>query len=277
MSETKTCFVISPIGEPDTEIRKRSDVVLKHVIAPAVNECGFEPIRADQISEPGIITSQIIQHIVSDPLVIADLTGRNPNVFYELALRHAIRKPLVQIITKGEQIPFDVASTRIIMLDHRDLDSVEEAKNEIIKQIKVIISDPSKVDTPISMSLDLQSLRRSGEPEQRSLADMIEAISSIHVEISNIKKDLTSRLKARSEAYDEMRHASEQLLSLLSMAGRQVERMRLEYRYSVEAGGKELNEDQIQMLKGFNESSEYLYHAFDVSQRVRILIERVDR
>ena len=111
MSERKTCFVIAPIGEPDSETRKRSDQILKHVITPAAKECGYSPIRADKISEPGIITTQVIQHIVEDPLVIADLTGQNPNVFYELAIRHAIRKPLVQIIKDGEQIPFDVAAT----------------------------------------------------------------------------------------------------------------------------------------------------------------------
>ncbi len=120
----KTCFVIAPIGEAESETRKRSDQVLKHVIAPAASACGYKAIRADQISEPGMITSQVIQHIVEDPLVIADQTDRNPNVFYELAIRHAIRKPLVQLIKKGEQIPFDVAGTRTIHVDHRDLDVI---------------------------------------------------------------------------------------------------------------------------------------------------------
>jgi len=69
-------------------------------------------MRADELAEPGIITSQVIQHIVDDQLVIADLTERNPNVFYELALRHALRKPVVQIIHRGEAIPFDVAGMR---------------------------------------------------------------------------------------------------------------------------------------------------------------------
>jgi hypothetical protein len=71
-------------------------------------------------------------------LVIADLTGRNPNVFYELALRHTIKKLLLQIINKGEDIPFDVAGMRTISVDHHDLDSVEDAKKDIIKQIKSV-------------------------------------------------------------------------------------------------------------------------------------------
>ena len=70
---------------------------VKYVIVPAVEACQYQAIRADQISEPGMITSQVIQHIVDDPPVVADLSGRNPNVFYELAIRHILRKPLVQL------------------------------------------------------------------------------------------------------------------------------------------------------------------------------------
>ena len=191
MSSEKICFVIAPIGEPESETRKRSDQILRHVISPAAKECGYKALRADQISEPGIITSQVIQHIVDDPLVIADLTDRNPNVFYELAIRHAIKKPLVQIIKKGEAIPFDVAGTRTIHVDHHDLDSVEEARNEIIKQIKSVEKDASEVDTPISVAIDLQILRQSDNPEQRSLADVVSALSELRAAFLNIEKRLS--------------------------------------------------------------------------------------
>jgi hypothetical protein len=190
MSEEKICFVIAPIGEPESDTRKRSDQILEYVITPAVNECGYDPIRADKISEPGIITTQVIQHIVEDPLVIADLTGQNPNVFYELAIRHALRKPLVQIIRKGEPIPFDVAATRTIPIDHCDLDSVREAKTQIVRQIKAIEEDPSKIDTPISVTLDLQALRQSGNPEQRSLADIMKAVSELRSVVLTFEKRL---------------------------------------------------------------------------------------
>ena len=201
MTEMKTCFVISPIGDQGTEIRKRSDTVLKYIITPAVEENGFQPIRADHISEPGIITSQVIQHIIDDPLVIADLTGHNPNVFYELAVRHAIRKPLIQICSKDETIPFDVAPLRTIELDHRDLESVENAKQEISRQINSVMSDPSKVDSPISMSLDLQMLKQSDELNQRSLADIIEALSVINLGVKNIQTELATETILKNSSY----------------------------------------------------------------------------
>ncbi len=82
MSEDKDCFVVSPIGEEDSNIRERSDKLFDYVIKPAVEQYGYDPIRADHIAEPGIITSQIIEHVVESPLVIADLTGSNANVFF---------------------------------------------------------------------------------------------------------------------------------------------------------------------------------------------------
>jgi hypothetical protein len=187
--ERKICFVISPIGEEESETRKRSDQILKHIITGPVEQLGYEVIRADKISEPGIITHQILQHIVDDPLVIADLTDRNPNVFYELALRHAIRKPLVQLIRKGDQIPFDVAATRIIQFDLQNLDSVDAAKLEIIAQVKSIEAGKTDTDNPISVSLDLKVLKESGNPKERSLADIVEAISDLRLIVASTDKN----------------------------------------------------------------------------------------
>jgi len=182
----KLCFVIAPIGEEGSEIRRRSDQVLKHIITPAATECGYKTIRADKISEPGMITSQVIQHLIDDALVIADLTGRNPNVFYELAIRHAIKKPIVQIIQIGEPIPFDIAQSRTIHVDHHDLDSVSHCRDELIKQIKSVEKDSSDVDTPISTAIDLQSLRQSGNPLEKSSADIIQMLQDIRSMVREI-------------------------------------------------------------------------------------------
>jgi hypothetical protein len=124
--------------------------------------------------------------------VVADLTERNPNVFYELAIRHALRKPLVQLIKKGEAIPFDVAGTRTIYVDHRDLDSVEAAKNDIIEQVRALEKDSSLLETPISVSLDLQILRHSEKPEERSLADLVAAVSEVRTSVSKVEAKIAA-------------------------------------------------------------------------------------
>ncbi len=93
------CFVIAPIGDEGSETRKRSDQILNHVITPTALSCGYEAIRADKISKSGMITMQIIQHLLDVPLVIADLTDYNPNVFYELAIRHVVNPPKVKALS----------------------------------------------------------------------------------------------------------------------------------------------------------------------------------
>jgi len=191
MGKKQDCFVISPIGDAKSETRKRSDQVFKHIITPSVSKHNYTPIRADLISEPGIITTQVIQYIVDAPLVIADLTERNPNVFYELAIRHAIKKPLIQIIKKGEQIPFDVAATRIIHFDIQDLDSVEQAKSDIENQIININKGDGEFDNPISISLELKILKESGNPEQMSLADLLSVITDLRSGILSIEKRIS--------------------------------------------------------------------------------------
>jgi hypothetical protein len=184
----KLCFVIAPIGDSGSETRKRSDQVFKYIIEPCAKECGYAAVRADQISEPGIITNQVIQHLIDDALVVADLSERNPNVFYELAIRHVLRKPLVQIIRRGESIPFDVAAMRMIQVDHQDLDSVAEAKAEIIKQIRAIEADPSKVSSPVSAAVNLESLRRSEKPQDQFLADIASSLAELRTAVARIER-----------------------------------------------------------------------------------------
>ena len=186
ISEKGICFVIAPIGDEGSEIRRRSDQVLKHIITPAAYQCGYKTVRADTISEPGMITSQVIQHLVEDPLVIADLTGRNPNVFYELAVRHAVRKPCVQIIQMGEPIPFDVSQSRTIPVDHHDLDSVARCIEELVKQITVVEKDTTEIDTPITVAIDLQALRQSDNPLEKSSAEIISMLQELVRKVDNL-------------------------------------------------------------------------------------------
>ncbi|HSB08093.1 MAG TPA: hypothetical protein VLM38_01170 [Blastocatellia bacterium] len=147
------CFVIAPIGSPASAIRLRSDRILAQVIEPAVSQFNYKPFRADQVPAPGLITSEIIWHIANDPLVVADLTGHNPNVFYELALRHAVRKPVVQLIRAGESIPFDTAALGTIQVDDSDDERLKSASAELAEAIRGIHAARFRPETPVSVAL----------------------------------------------------------------------------------------------------------------------------
>lgn len=142
----KKCFIVSPIGVEGSDIRKRADQVFKYIIAPVCEATGFDPIRVDQLNQPDSITQTIIDYLKSSELVIADITGHNPNAFYEMGYRAATNKTIINIKDKNEKIPFDIAGIRAFDYDLSDLDSVEEIKSRLIKTISTISFENSKVE-----------------------------------------------------------------------------------------------------------------------------------
>ena len=150
----RVCFYISPIGDEGTEHRQHADLFLGSIVEPALEEFGLKVVRADKIGKPGMITAQIIEHILKAKLVVADMSYHNPNVFYELCLRHACRLPTVQITRKADKIPFDLDQFRTIRIDTTDIftmvPNLQTYKAEIATQVRMALKDPDSADNPIS-------------------------------------------------------------------------------------------------------------------------------
>ena len=134
----KYCFVVSPIGEEGSEIRGNADKLLKHIINPVCQSCGLIVERVDQINDSNSITQTIIDKLLSADLVIADISGHNPNVFYEIGYRKCTGKPIIHLKCKGENLPFDVNTIRTFEYDLTDLDSVEAIKERLQQTISAI-------------------------------------------------------------------------------------------------------------------------------------------
>jgi hypothetical protein len=149
------CFYITPIGGEDSEQRKHADFFMEYIITPALKEFSLRLVRADQIGKPGMIGKQVLEHILKARLVIADLSFHNPNVFYELCLRHAARLPTVQIIRASEVVPFDIDQYRTVKIDTKDLYSflpkLQTYISEISNQVRTVLKDADAVDSPVSM------------------------------------------------------------------------------------------------------------------------------
>lgn len=148
------CFVISPIGDDDSEERKHADLVLGALIEPALEDLGLRAVRADKISKPGLITGQVLDHLTRAKMVIADLSFGNPNVYYELALRQALRRPLVQITRSSDRLPFDVGQFRTVVIDMSDIytlvPALELHRQEISRQCRAALEDGEAAESPIS-------------------------------------------------------------------------------------------------------------------------------
>lgn len=198
---SKSCFVISPIGDEGSETRRKADELLNYIVTPVLDTLGYETVRADKIDESGAITTQIIQKLISADLVVADLSERNPNVFYELSVRHASRKPFVQLITMGEPIPFDVAANRTIQYDLTKLAVVEAAKAQLRSQVSAIEAGNDEVENPISTAIDLSSLRTSASPSDRTLGEMLATLTEVGATIARIDQAVGSRETAKLATY----------------------------------------------------------------------------
>src|SRR5579863_10583229 len=89
------------------------DSVYEKLIAPAVEQAGLEPIRADEEKIGGTIHKPMFERLMLCHYAVADITGANPNVFYELGIRHALRPSSTAIVFgEGTVIPFDIALVR---------------------------------------------------------------------------------------------------------------------------------------------------------------------
>lgn len=149
------CFYITPIGDDGSEERRHSDLFMGSLVEPALAEFGLKIVRADKIGDAGMITSQIIEHLINSRLVIADLSFHNPNVFYELALRHAIRKPIVQISRAADRLPFDIGQVRTVVVDTTDIytlvPQIASIQAQIAAQIRKTLDESTEVENPLSV------------------------------------------------------------------------------------------------------------------------------
>lgn len=143
----KRCFVITPIGEPESETRKKTDGVISAVVKPIVEQFGYDIICPHEMAKNGSITQQVIEEILNDDLVIANLTGLNANVMYELAIRHATRKPVITISEKSTKLPFDIATERTLFYED-NMFQVNMLKQDLEKAIKEP-SNSKEIDNPI--------------------------------------------------------------------------------------------------------------------------------
>lgn len=134
--DKKVCFVITPIGDNNSDIRRHIDGIIDQAIEPALGE-KYDIEVAHRKYEIGSINDRIIRSVLDSDLVIANLTNTNPNVMYELAVRYSFGKPAIVIAEKGTKLPFDVIDENTIFYVN-DPAGANELKQQIIEYEKII-------------------------------------------------------------------------------------------------------------------------------------------
>lgn len=164
----QTCFVIMPIGDQAfpggtvtaSDLKRRYDDLIKEALLRA--NPTLEVVRSDEVAAPGAITSDIITRIMHSDYVLADVTYANPNVFYELGLRHACRLGTLIVRDKdGPETPFDIAHLR-----HYEYENTATGLKKLAEDLEAYFAHRAEhPDHPDNQFQELAKLTHYGFPD----------------------------------------------------------------------------------------------------------------
>lgn len=194
--KNKLCFVLMPFKD------EMKDVYWK-AIKPAAEDVGFDCLRVDERKGPLNIPKEIVQHIFTSDAIVADLTGKNPNVFYEMGIAHAIANKTVMIIQKTEDLPFDVNNYRCIHYEQTE-NGLRELKIKLSEFLRCIdewnniptnpVQDFKPYDAFILLS-EKKELENQLNEKQKLLDNSVTQAkyNALNQELSKVLKDLDKR------------------------------------------------------------------------------------
>ncbi|MDO4326374.1 MAG: hypothetical protein Q4E24_10145 [bacterium] len=171
--EKKTCFVIMPIGELSSYPPDHFRHVYEDIFVPAILKAGYQPKRADDTKASHMIQVGILNDIVKSPMVICDLSSRNPNVLFELGIRQAFDLPVVLVQEKDTPRIFDISTINTI--DYRK----ELIYHEVIKDraniTKAIMEteDNQKGINSIIKLLEISSAQKANDNNNNDDANVL--------------------------------------------------------------------------------------------------------
>ncbi|HDR4909651.1 hypothetical protein [Bacillus thuringiensis] len=193
-NKDKTCFIITPIGDDQSDIRRAADGVIDAVITPELLKIGFseENIKvAHRMANPGSINQQVIECILESDLAIANLTTLNPNVMYELAIRHAVRKPVIQLIQKGtKKLPFDIIEERTIFYEN-DMSGVIELSKGLREMLPFALDD-IEPDNPIYRVAKQKEIMKKITTNEEPMQYIIEQMNNLQNQVSKLTPSINN-------------------------------------------------------------------------------------
>ncbi|MBN8232066.1 hypothetical protein JYK02_31580 [Corallococcus macrosporus] len=170
------CFVIMPFGG-------YFNAYYESIYIPGVKDAGLEPHRADDLYGPQSIVSDIWEYTKKSRVILADLTGKNPNVFYELGLAHASAKPVVMIAPSMDDVPFDLRALRIIIYDKNAPDWGNDLRDNIKMALKEVLSSPLESVLPTFLKVSAGEGKTTITPERKELLQVKRDLDLVKTEL----------------------------------------------------------------------------------------------
>ena len=184
-------FVIQQIGAKDSPERKRADEIYYYIVVPAVEDAALKPYRADLDLTPGAITPKMLSELLNARVVIADLTGRNPNVFYELGIAPSFARPLVSIADSSSSLPFDAKDERVIELGEYSASGLafvqgQNAKDSLRVSLEIVLAENYEPPSPLRDVATNRSIDELApkDPRAAEMAQIREALEDIRTKVT---------------------------------------------------------------------------------------------
>lgn len=159
------------------------DDYYEEIYKPAIASAHLEVHRADDLFRPSTIVNDIWSYTKRAKLLLADLTGKNPNVFYELGLAHALGKPAILIAESMDEVPFDLRALRVIIYDKNAPDWGSLLKEKIASSIREVLESPVAAVLPAFLELNNSSPKPVLTAGERQFAEMRQEIELLRHEL----------------------------------------------------------------------------------------------
>ena len=261
-------FVIMPFEDQFT-------TVFSHFIKPILEELGFSVERADDIENQRNILRDIVENIHNSALIIADLTTANANVFYELGLAHALRKPVILMTQSIEEVPFDLGPYRLLEYSTHFVE-IEEAKEKLTSYVKGFRERTTKFGSPITdFSPDAITPKQQVETEQHPtngkeepgyfdhIVAILEGYSRITEIIEGVTQDLSGLTRSLEDSTGKFNdiniHPSETSATAARGVARQLAKRLATFNSQLTKGNSEYKvvaqdtEDSLEFVVSFHE------------------------
>ena len=177
------CFTIMPFGN-------WLDDYYASIYCPAIVAAGLQPHRADDLFRPSTIVNDIWAYTKKAKVLLADLTGKNANVFYELGLAHALAKPAILIAESMDDIPFDLRALRIIIYDKNAPDWGQILKTKIETSLKEVLTSPIEAVLPAFLDIKSAGAKPTVSADKKDLIEIKQELDLVRRELRSGEKSI---------------------------------------------------------------------------------------
>lgn len=204
MRQKKRCFVIMPVSKTKSCSTRQWTMIFNEMIRPAVvgSRLGFTCER----SEPrtGNLIKDILNELNGADVVIADLTDTNPNVFYELGVRHTLRNRTILIAQDMKFVPSDLKSYWVIIYK-KDLSGLRDFRDKMKDTLREMMRNPEEPDNPVADFLGEKNISLLSQEKVANIKKLTALVSEFSYNLSSFD-DIISTLKESEEAQKQRKH-----------------------------------------------------------------------